>query len=402
MVVLIADKFSGPGKQRLEKLGFVVELRPDLGADGIPAALAETGADILVVRSTKVTRAAIEGGPHLALVIRAGAGVNTIDLAAASERGVFVANCPGKNAIAVAELTMGLLLAVDRSLPDAVAEMRQGRWNKKRFGKARGLFGRRLGLIGFGAIAQEVARRAVAFGLRVSAYARTLDDETAATHDVTRAPSLDALLAESDIVSVHVPYGQATHHLLDAAALAKMKPGAVLIHTARGGVVDDAALADAVARGHLRAALDVFEDEPKPAEAPFHSALRTVDGVYATPHIGASTEQAEAAIADETVRIIHDYRDRGVVHHAVNVVTDRPARWTIVVRHLDRVGVLAGVLGALREDQLNVQEMQNTVFSGNQAASATITLEREPSRAMLDALRAQADILAVEVRAVAG
>ncbi len=400
MLVLIADKFPERGRQAIESLANV-EYRPELASDALPEALRETRAAILVVRSTMVSKPCFEASHSLGLVIRAGAGVNTIDITSASRRGVYVANCPGKNAIAVAELAMGLVLSLDRHIPDAVSTMRAGLWNKKRFAKAQGLYGRTFGLVGFGAIAREVARRARAFGLKVLAYDPFLDTETAAAHEVQVAHTLDAVLRESDIVSVHVPHGKTTHHLLGTHELSLMKPGALLIHTARGGVIDDAALLAAVRDGRIRAGLDVLEHEPEAAEAPLLSELAKADGVYATPHIGASTEQAESAIADEVVRIVRDYIQRGLVHHTVNVIKDRPARWTLVVRHLDRVGVLAGVLAALREEQLNVQEMQNVVFEGNEAASATITLEQSPSSELLERLRMHGDILAVELRAVA-
>ena len=401
MLVLLADKFPAKGREALEDLGVDVVDRPELGADDLPRVLRETDATVLVVRSTRVTQAAFQAAsPQLALVIRAGAGVNTIDLAAASQGGVFVANCPGKNSIAVAELTMGLLLALDRHIPDAVAEMRAGQWNKKRFGKATGLFGRRMGLVGFGSIAREVAQRARAFGMHVSAYSRSLLEEDAAACEVRRAPSLDALLQSNDIISVHVPYADSTRHLIGAREIGLLPPGAILLHTARGGVVDDAALADAVRAGKIRAGLDVYEDEPSAAQAPYSSPFRELAAVYTTPHIAASTEQAEQAIADEVVRLVGEYCTLGTVRNTVNIVMDRPARWTVVVRHLDRVGVLASVLGAMREEQLNVQEVQNIVFSGNTAASASLTLEREPSRTLIERLRAQDNILSVVVREV--
>jgi D-3-phosphoglycerate dehydrogenase len=155
-----------------------------------------------------------------------------------------------------------------------------------------------------------------------------------------------------------------------------------------------------VSNGRIRAALDVFEDEPAGGEAEFTSPLRELEGIYATPHIGASTEQAQLATADEVVHIVSSYLEEGYVPNVVNIQAPRPAGWTLVVRHRDRVGVLAGVLGVLREEKLNVQEMQNVIFSGNEAASATITLAKQPSDALLERLRGQDDILAVDLREV--
>ena len=402
MRVLVADKFSPTGLEALRALASEVSYRPELSGADLPAALAECQASVLVVRSTVVDADALAATDRLSLVIRAGAGVNTIDLAAASRRGIFVANCPGKNAIAVAELAMGLILALDRRIVDATVDLRQGSWNKSKYGKARGIKGQVLGLVGFGMIAREVALRARAFGMKIQTYSpRGLDPESAERFGVQAVPELRELLRTSDVVSVHVPYSASTHHLLSDDELAAMKPGALLIHTARGGVVNDRALREAVASGRIRAGLDVFEDEPSEGKAPYHSPLMALEGVYATPHVGASTEQAEAAISDEVIRIVRDFVVRGVVHNAVNVVTDRVARYNLIVRHLDRVGVLAGILMALRSEQLNVQEMHNIIFARGEAACATITLEHRPSEELLVKLRGQDTVLAVELRATA-
>ncbi|MCA9691895.1 MAG: 3-phosphoglycerate dehydrogenase family protein [Nannocystaceae bacterium] len=399
MVILIADAFSSRGVESLEGIARAVHYRPELDAKQLAGAVVETGAHIVVVRSTKVTADALNASDRLSLVIRAGAGVDTIDLAAASRRGIFVANCPGKNAIAVAELTMGLILALDRRIVDATVELRAGTWNKGKYGKGRGLLGQRLGLVGFGTIAREVALRARAFGLDVSAYKPSgVSHELAEQHHISVAPDLDTLLRTSDIVSVHVPLSDATRHLIGRDQLALMKPAALLINTARDGVVDDAALAEAVREGRVRAGLDVFEGEPVAKQAEFASPLLRHDGVYATPHIGASTAQAERAIGDEVVRIIRAYITEGVVHNTVNIVTDREVRYTLVVRHLDRVGVLASILLALRERKLNVLDMRNIVFARGEAACATINLQAAPEPALLESLRAHEAILAVELR----
>jgi D-3-phosphoglycerate dehydrogenase len=400
MRVLIADKFSPQGLATLQGMVDEVIFRPDLKAEELPSALSEAGASVLVVRSTKVTSEAMTATDTLSLIIRAGAGVNTIDLQAASKRGIFVANCPGKNAIAVAELTMGLLLALDRRIVDATADLRAGQWNKSKYGKARGIKGQTLGLVGFGMIAREVAVRARAFGLKLQTYSRTpIDAETAEAFAIAPVASLNELLRTSDVVSVHVPYSATTHHLIGRDELALMRKGSILLHTARGGVVDDEALAEAVASGRVRAGTDVFEGEPAGGKAEFDNPLAKLDGVYATPHIGASSDQAAAAISDEVLRIIHDYFAKGIVHNVVNIVSDRVARFRLIVRHVDQVGVLAGILSALRSEKLNVQEMQNIIFARGEAACATITLEHRPSDLLLDKLRQKETILAIELRA---
>lgn len=399
MLVLLADKFPAQGQAALAELGLDIVSRPTLTADEIPAALAETDAAILVVRSTKVTSEAFSRGTSLSLVVRAGAGVNTIDLEAASARGVYVANCPGKNAVAVAELTMGLILALDRNIADAHAQMKAGHWNKKRFSKARGLYGRSLALVGFGAIAREVATRASAFGMEVSTFDPMLTADAAENAGVHLVASIPDLVANADVVSVHVPYGKSTHHLINDDVLAAMKQGAILVHAARGGVVDDAALARAVQSGRIRAGLDVLEDEPSGGETDFDHPLMKLEGVCATPHIGASTEQAQSAIADEVIRIVSGYLRGGAVANAVNVQVNRGPKITVILRHLDRVGVLAAILQELRAENLNVQEMSNVIFAGNQAASATITLAAPPSAALLKRIRSRDDVLSFALQA---
>ncbi len=399
MRILIADKFSTAGLAAIEQLGHPIVYNPDVSADALPALLAEERPEVLVVRSTEVREAAFAAADRLSLVIRAGAGVNTIDLEAASRRGVFVSNCPGKNAIAVAELAMGLILALDRRICEATAELAAGSWNKKKYSKAEGIYGRRLGLVGFGAIGREVASRARAFGMRVAVFDPFIDAQYAAARKLEVAASLDELLPSCDVISVHVPYRESTRHLIGARELGLMKKGALLIHTSRGGVVDDAALTEAVKAGHVRAGLDVFEGEPDAGTARFELGLRGVEGIYMTPHVGASTEQASEAIATETARIIREFGERGSVPNVVNLVTDRTGLYNLVVRHLDRVGVLAGVLDALRRARINVQEMSNVVFKGAEgAASATIVLENEPSAELLDEIRRDANVLAVDLR----
>lgn len=402
MRILIADKFSSTGQETLRALGHEVMFEPGLGAGDLPAALTQHRPDVLVVRSTKVSDAAFAAGSELALVIRAGAGVNTIDLESASRRGVFVANCPGKNAIAVTELAFGLILALDRHLCEANAELRAGTWNKKAYGKAKGLFGRRLGLVGYGSISRELAKRARAFGMHIATYDPHVDREHAEQHTVRVAETLADLMQTSDVVSVHVPFRESTRHMIGARELALLPDGALLIHTSRGGVVDDRALAEAVSSGRIRAGLDVYEDEPAAGVAPFDNPLAKLDGVYGTPHIGASTEQAEEAIAAETVRIVGEFAERGSVPNVVNLDTGHTGHYALVVRHHDRVGVLAKILDALRRHQLNVQAMSNVVFKGaDGAASATIVLENEPSAELIDDIRAHDAVLGVDLRSVA-
>ena len=398
MHVLIADKFEQSGIDGLTAAGCQVLFQPDLKDDALRDAIAQTRAEVLIVRSTAVTAAMLEAGA-LALVVRAGAGYNTIDVAAASRLGIYVSNCPGKNAVAVAELTLGLILALDRRIPDSVAELRAGKWNKKEYSKARGLLGSTLGLIGYGNIGREVATRALAFGLDVVVWSRRFADGLARPDlPITVLPSLEAVADASDIVSVHLALAKDTRGLLGEAFFARMKPGAMFINTARGEVVDYQALERAVQSRGLRAGLDVFPGEPSAGAADFSTPLAALPGVYGTHHVGGSTDQAQEAIAAETVRVITSYMTTGRVPNVVNLARVSPASHMMVVRHRDRPGVLAHVFDHLRRAGINVQETENIVFDGAEAAIARINLDGEPLAATVDSLRGgNDDILDVRV-----
>jgi D-3-phosphoglycerate dehydrogenase len=385
--LLVADAFPKEQLAPLSALGLTVDYRPDVSAKDLPAVARD--ASILVVRSKQVTAEVFEAAPGLSLVVRAGAGVNTIDVAAASRRGVFVANCPGQNSIAVAELAIGLLLSLDRRIPDNVALLRAGRWDKKGFSEARGVFGRTLALAGLGAIGREVARRGLALGMRVIAWSRSLDDARAKALGVERAPDLMALAREADFLSLHVALTKETRGMVGRDVLAALRPGAALVNTARAELVDEAALLEAVRAGRLRVATDVFAGEPEKGQAEFDSPLAKLPGVYGTHHIGASTAQAQDAIARETIRIVESYVRTGQVPGCVNVARRTPARARLVVRHLDRVGVIANVLAAIREAGINAEEIRNTVFEEAVAASCAIDLDERPPDAVLERIRSR-------------
>jgi D-3-phosphoglycerate dehydrogenase len=376
MRVLIADEFEQSGRDRLRDLGCEVSFQPALKDEALAVAIDEFLPDVLVVRSTKVTEAHLSAGA-LKLVVRAGAGYNTIDVGAASRRGIYVSNCPGKNSVAVAELAFGLILSLDRRIADNVAALRKGQWNKKEFSKARGLYGRTLGLIGLGQIGREMVPRAQAFGLPVVAWSRSLTPERAEELGVTGADSPAEVAAAADIVSVHVALNGQTRGLIGAAFFDAMRPGAFFINTSRAEVVDQEALAAAVREKKIRAGLDVFAKEPATSTGEFADEIACLDLVYGTHHIGASTEQAQEAIAAETVRIIQTFDETGKVPNVVNLAKKTPATYSLMVRHLDRPGVLAGVLDAISATRINVQEMENVVFEGAQAAVAHINLESE-------------------------
>jgi D-3-phosphoglycerate dehydrogenase len=373
MYLLFADVVPAQTIAELEARGHRCAVEPALTTADLPGRIA--GADGLVVRSTKVDRAVFEAADKLALVIRAGAGTNTIDVEVAARNGVLVCNVPGRNAVAVAELTMGLILALDRRIADNVADARQGRWAKSTYTEANGLLGSTLAILGLGSIGLAVAERAAGFGMRIGCLDRPgrsrATRDRLAELDVACYRSLPDLLAASDVVSLHVPLSPETKNLVDAEFLAAMKPGAVLVNTSRGEVVDEAALLAALDAGHVRAGLDVFADEPGSGTAEWDSPLARHPRVVATHHIGASTAQAQAAIAAGVVEIVDAFAV-GEARNCVNLSPRGLGSATLTVRHLDKVGVLAGVLELLREARLNVEHMQNRIFAGGVAAVATI------------------------------
>ena len=393
MRILIADKFEQSGRDGLAKLGCEVSYQPDAKDDSLVAAISNHTPDVLVVRGTKVTEPMLDAGP-IKLVVRAGAGYNTIDVAAASKRGIYVSNCPGKNGIAVAELAFALILALDRRIADNVITLRQGQWNKKEFSKARGLFGRTLGLIGVGQIGQEMIPRAHAFGMPVMAWSRSLTEERAAALGVDYKATPLEVAQSADVVSVHLALKPETRGIIDARFFNAMREGSYFINTARGDVVDQQALAEAIRTHGIRAGLDVFAVEPTTGTGEFEDPIVKDPNLYGTHHIGASTDQAQEAIAAETVRIVREFKETGKVPNVVNLARQTPATHRLVVRHLDRPGVLAGVLDAIKAEQINVQEMENIVFEGAAAAVARINLDNAPSPGMLKQLRTQSsDIL---------
>jgi D-3-phosphoglycerate dehydrogenase / 2-oxoglutarate reductase len=407
MKVLIADKFEQSGIDALQAAGCEVLFQPDLKDATLAEALAATKAEVLVVRSTKVTEAILEAS-ELSLVVRAGAGYDTIDVKAASRRGIFVSNCPGKNSVAVAELAFGLILALDRRIPDNVAELRAGKWNKKEFSKSRGLHGRTLGILGFGSIGQEMAKRAQAFGMNIAVWSE-IGIQVAKDGIPTDMPLLVRLRPSTgapmepnvkvcatpaevaaccDILTVHLALNDTTRGLLNADVLGKLKPGSYFVNTARGEVVDYKALEAVVREKNIRVGVDVYAKEPATPSGDFVDPLTQLPNVYGTHHIGASTDQAQEAIAAETVRIVQTYLETGRVPNVINLSRKTPATHILVVRHLDKPGVLADVFDRLRESGINVQETENIIFADAEAAVARVSLEGEPSADVVAAIKA--------------
>lgn len=396
MKILIADKMSKSAISALEALGHQVTSNPDLKAEDIPAAIGDS--EVLIVRSTKVTADAIAAGKSLSLIIRAGAGVNTIDLAKASECGIHVTNCPGKNTEAVAELAIGLLIAADRRIANATADLRAGKWNKKEYGKAAGLKGRTLGIIGVGSIGKAVIRRALALEMNVLAWSRSLTPEKAKDLGVAFAASPLDVAKAADAISLHVAAKPETKGMVNAEFLAAMKPGAILVNAARGNIVDAAALKAAIAEKAIRYAADVFEPEPAGGVADFADVELATAAAACTPHIGASTDQASEAIAQEAVRIVKVYQETGTPPNVVNIRKKTPAVSNLVIRHFNKVGVIAGALVILREAGVNIEEMENLVFEGGLAACCTLKLDQRPDDALVAKIAASENVLSASLK----
>lgn len=376
MKVLVADKFQEGGIRELRESGCDVIHDPKLEGDSLRDAIRDTACVVLIVRGTRVTEPMLAASNSLSVVVRAGAGFNTIDVAAASKRSILVANCPGKNAIAVAELTFAHILGLDRRMVENVNDLRNGIWNKQEYEKARGLKGRTLGIIGLGQIGEAVARRGLAFEMNVVAWSRSLTDEKAKQIGVTRCENALAVATKCDILSIHLPATSQTKGMIDSRVISALKPGCMVINTARSEVLDYRALAEAVEQRGIRAGLDVFPDEPPGGKAEFRSPIVQAAGnnVYGTHHIGASTDQAQDAIAQETVRIIKEYMRSGRVENCVNLSERSRGRFVAVVRHLNRPGVLAHTLNEISHAGVNVEEMENVICSGSEAACARIKL----------------------------
>ncbi len=395
MKILIADKLSDNAMTALRELGADIRFEPDLSAGDLPNHIGDS--EILVVRSTKVQAPVMEAGRNLSLIIRAGAGVNTIDLETASTMGIHVANCPGKNADAVAELTIGLMIALDRNIVANASDLKNGVWNKKLYSKARGIKGRTIGILGMGSIGKRVAAIAQAMEMKVAAWSRSLNEEKAAEMGVQYCSSPQDLAKLADIVTVHLAAAPETAHLIGSDFLSAMKDGAYFINTSRGEVVDTQALESAIERKQLKVALDVYENEPGASEKVFpHSSL--AEKITGTHHIGASTTQAADAIADEVVNIVRAYFENGKPVNSVNAREKSSASCNLVVRHFNKIGVLASVLDELRGAKINIEEMENSIFSGGKAAVCTLKLDDRPHDSVIKSISSREHVIQADLK----
>jgi D-3-phosphoglycerate dehydrogenase len=351
--ILIADAISQSGIDEMTRDG-ALEVSTSTGMS--EAALVEMIPDFsgIVVRSqTKVTAAIVNAGTRLRVIGRAGVGVDNVDVDAATRRGVIVMNAPGGNTISTAEHAFSLLLCASRKIPQADALVRGGKWDRKNLEGVE-LFNKTLGVIGMGRIGSELSRRAIAFGMRVMAFDPYLSATRARTLQVELVDELDNLLAGADFITLHTPLTPQTHHLLDAPRLAKTKRGVRIINCARGGLVDETALADALRSGHVAAAaLDVFEAEPLPADSP----LRDSPNLVLTPHLGASTAEAQESVGIEIAQSIRAALLEGTIRNAVNMPNLDAKTLAVVGPHLRFGEKLARFLSQLaprRVESLNI------------------------------------------------
>jgi D-3-phosphoglycerate dehydrogenase len=399
MRLLIADKLHPRAIEELRTLPLEVVYEPELTGESLETHMQNVG--VLIVRSTPVTAAAIENAKHLNLIVRAGASYETIDVRAASKRGIYVANCPGKNASAVSELVLGLLIALDRRIPDAVASVRAGKWERKEFSKAEGLSGKTLGIAGLGAIGKDVAHRAKALGLNVVAWSRSLTASRAAELGIAHASSLEDLASKCQVLSLHLALVERTKGILSRRVIGLLPDRAIVINTARADLIDLEALYEAVDKRGFRVGLDVYADEPRGSRTFDASALLRPSSsggfVYGTPHIAAATDQAQLAIATETVRVIRSFLIEGTIPNVVNVLSSSAARFQLVIRMLDKVGTFANVLFVLKRHGINIEEVSNTVFEGGTAACAKLRLLSRPTEACLAEIKAFDEVLHVDL-----
>lgn len=402
MRLLIADKLHPRAVEELRALPLDVIYEPEITKETLESSKL-AGVGILVVRSKEVTRKAIESAKTLNLIVRAGAETSTIDVKAASERGIYVSNCPGKNASAVAELVFGMLLAIDRRIPDAVASLRAGKWERQEYGKAEGMLGKTIGIAGLGAIGREVAARAKAFGLHPVGWSRSLTHARASELGIGYCGSIEELAAKSDILTLHLALNDRTRQIVGKRVFDAMPKRAIFLNLARPDLVDYAAMTDAIKSRGLRVGIDVIPNEPrgKKEVSPelFTSAAASATGgfLYATPHIAASTDQGQLAIATETVRVIRSFLLEGTVPNVVNVTNLSTARFQMVIRMLDKVGTLANVLAVIKRHGINVEEVTNTVFDGGSASCAKLRVVSRPSEACMHEIRAFEEVLHVDI-----
>jgi len=399
MRILVACELPDFALDALRSLGSEQRYEPEARGERLRELI--EGAGILVVDSRRVAPDVINRGTALQMIVHAGPGAGDIAVDEASAQGIFVTHCPDQHAAAVAELAFGLVLALDRRIVENTLALRAGRWMQGEFRNARGLAGGTLGILGYGPVGREIARRAAAFDMSVLAWSATPVAETGGPPEVTFCGWPREVARGSDVVAVlglEAPAGQ--RFLVDAEFLENMRPGAYLVSVGDPAVLDDVTLANAIRSRDLRFAIDVLGPDAGSDVGRFRCRLCDLPGVVATQRIGSLTQQARQATAAEVVRIIRSFLVSGEVCNCLNLAEHSRATWQLVLRLRDAVGVMAAILAAIRADGVNVERIASRVFSGARAAWCTICLDERPSAEALEAIRALPEVLYSELRAV--
>lgn len=404
MKILIACKLPDAALNELRSLATVAAYEPDIRPEDLPAALDDVG--ILVVDRRRVGPECIAAASALQMIIRAGTSTANIALDEASLQGVFVTNCPLKDADAIAELTLGLVVALDRGLIEHAAVTRPGKaapsgpGDARNLPEARGLAGRTIGILGFGAVCRQVARRAQAFDMNVLAWSANMTSDTQRPGDVEFCYHPRELARRSDVVTVYAPPERVEEPLIGPDFISSLRDGALVVHVGNPRVLDEAALAAALKAGRIRVASDVYSADADAEGGRLRSRLAELPGTIVTQRLASATGQARAAIADEVVRIVRQFLVFGEVVNCVNLMERSPARWQLVLRLKDAVGVMAAIMDAIRADGVNAEEITSRVFTGARAAWCAIALDERPSNETLDTLRSLPGVMHLQLRAM--
>ncbi len=399
MQIFVACELPPMTIEGLRSLASSVVYRPAATAHQVRDAIADVG--VLIVDTLRVSSEILGRAKALQMIVRAGPGPGEIALEDASAQGVFVSHCPDRHAAAVAELVFGLILALDRRIVENTRALEDGRWSRQSFVGARGLAGRTIGVLGFGAIGKLIARRAWAFEMDVVAWSPTLLPlaDTDGTIEFCNYPR--ELARKSDIVVVlDAASDEDAGVIVDAEFLSAMRHGAYLVHVGRPGAVDEAAVVEAAAERDLRVAADTFAAEPAGDQSRFRTPLAELPGFVGTQRMACITEQANDATAAEILHIVRSFMVSSEVVSCLNLCDRSPATWQLLLRVRDQVGVMASVLEAIRADGINAEEISSRVFLGAHAAWCTIALDERPSAEALTAIRALPEVLHLELRAV--
>lgn len=399
MKILVGCSLPEPALQELRSLGVELVYEPELTTARLERLIRDVA--IAVVCRTRVAPEVIAAGNALQMIVRAGTDTANIAIEEASAAGVFVSNCPHKDAIAIAELTFGLLVALDRRLFENAAALTSGDLEQPQAIEALGLAGRALGILGFGPVEREIIKRARAFDMRVVAWSPTLTPEVAAAEGVDFCAWPRELARQSDMVTVYAPLQEADEVLVNAEFLRNMNDGAYIVYVGHPAALDESALAEVAGERNLRVAYDISAPQlGASGTGRFKSCLQALPNVIGTHHLADRTRQAHEATGAEVVRVIREFLVAGEVLNCVNLSERSPATWQLVLRLKDTVGVLASIMAHVRADGINAEEITSRLFTGAQAAWCVIALDERPSAEALNAIRDLDGVLHLELRAL--